>query len=170
MRLYIGKVQAISDEVIKSLMTDGDLEVDSAEEARLDIESVLKEYVRRDREVGEEAKNRMESRGLGYSQLGKVKAQVAKEKGIQTGEDTLPYLIEQILEMLFHSQHVIEIFADDTDLRKKMAPILRKHMDVDDQLDVEVRGRIKNLEEGTAAFDIEYAKVMEQMRRKKGLT
>ena len=170
MRLYIGKVSAISDEVIKSLMTDGDLEVDSAEEARLDIESVLKEYVRRDREVGEEAKNRMESRGLGYSQLGKVKAQVAKEKGIQTGEDTLPYLIEQILEMLFHSQHVIEIFADDTDLRKKMAPILRKHMDVDDQLDVEVRGRIKNLEEGTAAFDIEYAKVMEQMRRKKGLT
>ena len=136
MRLYIGKVQAISDEVIKSLMTDGDLEVDSAEEARLDIESVLKECVRRDREVGEEAKNRMESRGLGYSQLGKVKAQVAKEKGIQTGEDTLPYLIEQILEMLFHSQHVIEIFADDTDLRKKMAPILRKHMDVDDQLDV----------------------------------
>jgi hypothetical protein len=170
MRLYIGKVSAISDDVIKSLMTDGDLEVDNAEEARLDIESVLKEYVRRDKDVGEEAKNRMEARGLGYSQLGKVKAQVAKERGIQTGEDTLPYLIEQILEMLFHSQHVIEIFADDTDLRKKMAPILRKHMDVDDQLDVEVRGRIKNLEEGTAAFDIEYAKVMEQMRRKKGLT
>ena len=170
MRLYIGKVSAISDDVIKSLMTDGDLEVDNAEEARLDVESVLKEYVRRDKDVGEEAKNRMEARGLGYSQLGKVKAQVAKERGIQTGEDTLPYLIEQILEMLFHSQHVIEIFADDTDLRKKMAPILRKHMDVDDQLDVEVRGRIKNLEEGTAAFDIEYAKVMDQMRRKKGLT
>jgi hypothetical protein len=170
MRLYIGKVSAISDDVIKSLMADGDLEVDNAEEARLDIESVLKEYVRRDKDVGEEAKNRMEARGLGYSQLGKMKAQVAKERGIQTGEDTLPYLIEQILEMLFHSQHVIEIFADDTDLRKKMAPILRKHMDVDDQLDVEVRGRIKNLEEGTAAFDIEYAKVMDQMRRKKGLT
>lgn len=170
MRLFIGKVFAISDDVIRSLMADGDLEVDSAEEARLDIESVLKEYVRRDREVAEEAKNRMESRGLGYSQLGKVKAQVAKEKGIQTGEDTLPYLIEQILEMLFHSQHVIEIFADDTDLRKKMAPILRKHMDVETELDVEVRGRIKNLEEGTAAFDIEYSKVMDQMRRKKGLT
>jgi hypothetical protein len=43
-------------------------------------------------------------------------------------------------------------------------------MDVEGELDSEVRGRIKNLEEGTAAFDIEYAKVMEQMRRKKGLT
>lgn len=170
MRLYIGKVPLIADEVIRSLMADGDLEVDSAEEARLDVESVLKEYVRRDRDVGEEAKNRMEARGLGYSQLGKVKAQVAKEKGIQTGDDTLPYLIEQILEILFHSQHVVEIFAEDTELRKKITPIMRKHMDVDTELDVEVRGRIKNLEEGTAAFDIEYAKVMDQMKRKKGLT
>ena len=57
-----------------------------------------------------------------------------------------------------------------TELRKKITPILRKHMDVDTELDLEVRGRIKNLEEGTAAFDIEYAKVTEQMRRKKGLT
>ena len=170
MRLYIGKVPAISEEILRTLTADEDLEVESADGARQDIEAVLREFVRRDRDVGEEARNRMEARGLGYSQLGKVKSQVAREKGIQTGEDALPYLIEQLLEMLFHSQSVAEIFADDTVLRKKITPILRKHMDVEGELDSEVRGRIKNLEEGTAAFDIEYAKVMEQMRRKKGLT
>ncbi len=170
MRLYIGKVPAMSEEILRVLMADEDLEVENAEAARLDIEAVLREHVRRDRDVGEEARNRMESRGLGHSQLGKVKSQIAREKGVQTGEDALPYLLEQILEMLFHSQNIVEIFADDTTLRKKITPILRKHMDVEGELDTEVRGRIKNLEEGTAAFDIEYAKVLDQMRRKKGLT
>ena len=34
----------------------------------------------------------------------------------------------------------------------------------------EVRQRIKNLEEGTANWDVEYQKVMEQIKQKRGLT
>ena len=36
-------------------------------------------------------------------------------------------------------------------------------------LDREVRSKIKNLSEGTATFEIEYQRVMEQMKAKKGL-
>ena len=79
------------------------------------------------------------------------------------------YLLDQILEMLFHSQNVSEVFAEDSELRKKIAPIMRKHMDVEGDLDQEVRAKIKNLQEGTAAFDVEYAKMMEQIKRNKGL-
>ena len=39
-------------------------------------------------------------------------------------------------------------------------------MDVDASLDAEVRVRNKNLAEGTATWDIEYAKVMDQIKRK----
>lgn len=170
MRLYRGKIEAIAEDVIRTLTTQELIEVDNVAEAKLDIESVLKEYLRLDREIVEEAKNRMEARGLGYGQLGRVKGQIAKERGAAEGEDTLPYLLEQIINILFHSNHVGEIFAEDTELRVLLTPILRKHMDVDTDLDRDVRSKIKNLEEGSSTFDIEYARVMEQMKQKRGLS
>jgi hypothetical protein len=170
MRLFSGKIPVIAEETIRDLTSAGDIEVESAEEARLDIEAVLKEYLRLDKELVEEAKNRMEQRGLGYSHLGKMKAQVAKEKGAPKQEDAIPYLLEQILNMLFHSNNVEEIYADDVTLRKKITAALRKHMEVEEELDREVRSKIKNLQEGTSSFDIEYARVMDQIKRKRGLS
>lgn len=169
MRLYPGKIGLIAEEVTQSLVSAGDIEVVDANEVRLDMEAVLKEYLRLDRDASDEAKHRMESRGLGYEKLGKVKSQVLKEKGAPQQDDVLPYLLTQMLNMLFHSQNVEEIYAEDTDLRTKMTPILRKHMDVESDLDREVRSRIKNLEEGTSNFEVEYAKMMDQMKRKRGL-
>ncbi len=170
MRLYSGKVSPIAEDVVRELTQSGDIEVESEEEVRLDVEAVLKEYLRLDREIVDEAKNRMEARGLGYSNLARTKSQVSKEKGAPPTDEVLPYLLDQILNMLFHSANVAEIYAEDVDLRKKITPILRRHMDVEDELDKEVRSKIKNLEEGTATFEIEYAKVMDQIKRKKGLS
>jgi hypothetical protein len=118
----------------------------------------------------EEAKNRMEVRGLGYSHLNRVKGQVAKERGGPVQDEVLPYLLEQILNILFHSANIAEIYADDAELRKKVTPILRKHMEVENDLDREVRSKIKNLQEGTSDFEIEYARVMEQIKQKHRLT
>lgn len=170
MRLYRGKIEPISTEVIRTLVSASHIEVEDAEEARLDIEAVLKEYLRLDRQLLEEAKNRMEARGLGYGNLGRMKSQVAKEGGFPTQDDVLPYLVDQILNILFHSANIAEIFAEDTELRKAITSILRKHMDVDSELDREVRSKIKNLEEGTSTFEVEYARVMEQIKRKKRLS
>jgi len=170
MRLYRGKIETISEDIIRSLREAGDIELESEAEAKLDIESVLKEYLRLDKEIVEEAKNRMEIRGLGYSNLGRIKTQVAKERGGPVQDDILPYLLEQILNILFHSANIGEIYAEDAELRKKVTPILRKHMDVENDLDREVRSKIKNLQEGTSDFEIEYAKVMEQMKQKRRLT
>ena len=55
-------------------------------------------------------------------------------------------------------------------MRRKMRLVLEKHMSVDDELDKEVRAKIKNMQEGTATWDVEYNKVMEQVKRKKGVT
>lgn len=170
MRLFSGKIPLIAQEVVKTLVEGGDIETESPNEVTADIESVLKEYLRQERRVVDEAKNRLEIRGLAYSDLGKMKNQAAKDMRLATGEDTLPYLLEQILEILFHSANVEEIFSDDPVLRKKITAILRRHMDVEQELDREVRGKIKNLEEGTAAFETEYARVMEQIKRNKRLT
>ena len=170
MRLFSGKIPVISDDIVRLLTSEGDIETEQPNEVVLDIESVLKEYLRYERSVADEAKNRLESRGLPYAQLGKIRSQVAREKGAPQNDDVLPYLLEQILSLLFHSKNVDEIFAEDTTLRKKITNILRKHMDVGGELDEEVRSKIRNLEEGTASFEIEYQKVMGELKRKKGLS
>ena len=169
MRLFSGKIPTISEEIVRTLSAEGDIECEQPNEVMLDIESVLKEYLRYERSVSDEAKNRLESRGLPYAQLGKLKSQVAKEKGAPQADDVLPYLLDQILNILFHSNNVDEIFAEDSQLRIKITPILRKHMDVGGELDEEVRSKIKNLQEGTASFEIEYQRIMGEMKRKKGL-
>lgn len=170
MRLFSGKIPVIAQEVVKTLTEGDDIITERPLEVQADIESVLKEYLRQERRVTDEAKTRMESRGLGYTELGKMKSQVARDLKLQTGEETLPYILDQILEMLFHSGNVEEIFAEDNVLRKKVTTILKRHMDVEQELDKEVRGKIKNLEEGTAAFETEYARVMDQLKRNKRLT
>lgn len=169
MRLFSGKIGAIAEDVVRGLTSDGDIDAVSEEEVRLDVEAVLKEYLRMDREIADEAKNRMEVRGLGYSNLGRVKSQVSKERGAPPSDEILPYLLEQILNILFHSNNVEEIYTDDLALRTKITPILKKHMDVEGELDKEVRSKIRNMQDGTAAFEVEYDKVMSQMKRKRGL-
>jgi len=47
------------------------------------------------------------------------------------------------------SRHVDEVFAEDVILRRKIKDICKKHMQLDEAIDQEVRDRIKNLDEGT---------------------
>jgi hypothetical protein len=42
-------------------------------------------------------------------------------------------------------------------------------MAVEDELDTEVRARLKNIQEGTDAWDVEYARVMDQIKQKHGI-
>jgi hypothetical protein len=168
-KLYTGKIPTIAAEMIQGLVQSSDIEVVDANEAQLDIESVLKEYVRMDRECTDKAKDLLEQRKLPYGQFGKLKRAIAEERGFALGEEATSWIANQILETFMQSPHVDEVFADDTTLRKKLKEILRKHMMVDEELDQEVRRRIKNLEEGTQTWDLEYAKVMDQIKRKHGL-
>ncbi len=166
MRLYSGKIPAIAQDLIRKLREDGDIDAPNVAEAQLDCEAVLKEYLRMDRELTERTKDLMEQRKLPYSQFARTKRIMAEERGFAIGDECIPYLTNQLLEIFMHSPNVEEIFAADVDMRKKVQALLKKHMHVDEELDQEVRRRIKNLEEGTAAWDIEYQKAMEQARRK----
>lgn len=169
MKLYASKISAISEELIRSLAEAGDIEVNDVPEAQLDIEAILKEYVRLDREFTDQAKDLLEQRKLSYGQFGKLKRGLAEEKGFALGEEATSYLASQMLESFMQSRFIEEVFADDTTLRRKTKELLRKHMMVEDELDAEVRQRIKNLEEGTSTWDLEYNKVMQQIREKHGI-
>lgn len=169
MRLYPGKIPAISQELIHKLSEDGDIEVGNPREAQLDVEAVLKEYLRMDKELTERAKDLMEQRKLPYGQFAGTKRKLAEERGFAMGDESVNYIANQVLEIFMHSPNVEEVFAEDVDMRKKVQALLKKHMAIDTEVDQEVRKRIKNLEEGTMAWDVEYQKVLEQVKRKQKL-
>ena len=169
MRLYSGKIPLIGTEIVKSLAEAGDIEVTDRSEAEMDVQAVLKEYVRLDREITEKAKDLLQKKNLPYEQFGKIKRTLAGEKAFGLGEDGLEWMTTQMIESFMQSPHVEEIYVEDTVLRKRMSDILKKHMQVDEELDEEVRRRIKNLEEGTSTWEVEYGKVLDQIKRNRGL-
>src|SRR5215510_2237904 len=169
MKLYPAKVPVIAGELVRSLVDAGDIEVTEKPEVELDVSAVLKEYIRVDRELTDKAKDVLEQRKLAYGQFGKLKRALADEKEFGLGEEALSWICNQLLETFMHSANVEEVYADDATIRRRVKDVLRKHMAVDEELDAEVRQRIKNLEEGTASWELEYSRVMDQIKQKHGL-
>tara|TARA_B100001094_G_C18015219_1_gene712212 strand:+ start:44 stop:568 length:525 start_codon:yes stop_codon:yes gene_type:complete len=171
MRLYAGKVTPISNDMFRALTGSGAVEPEPEMdgEVLLDIESVLKEYIRTDREIVNQARETISQGGLEFRQLHKIKNKIADERGFGIGDKAMDYLTRQIIECLFHSRHVAEIYVEDNELRRQLRTVLRQHLKVDDELDQEVRKRIQNLQEGTSNWEIEYNKVMTDLKRIKGL-
>jgi hypothetical protein len=169
MRLYPGKVDTIAAEIITTLTQASDIEVSDGNEAQLDVAAVLKEYIRVEKELTERAKDILEIRGLPYSHLGRTKRQLAEQKEFGLGEEGLSWIANQMLEAFMASRHIDEVFAEDTVLRRKIKDICKKHMAVDEAIDQEVRDRLKNLDEGTTAWEVEYQKVLDQVKGKHGL-
>jgi hypothetical protein len=169
MRLFAGKVPTIATEVVRALLAAKDVESEQPKEVELDVAAVLNQYLATEREVNERAKDVIERTGKAQSEYQRVRALVADEKGIKVGDEALDYLLDQVVEMLMHSNNVDEVYVEDIALRRKMAPIFKKHMAVDEGLDAEVRAQLRHVKEGSRDWEVEYARVLEHVRRRKGL-
>jgi len=169
MRLYSGKVSAISAEVVRALLVSKDIEAERPKEVESDVTAVLNQYLADERDVNERAKDIIERTGKAQSDYQRVRKLVADEKSIKVGDEALDYLLDQVVEMLMHSGNVDEVYVADVELRRRMTPAFKKHMAVDDGLESEVRAQLKHVREGTREWEVEYAKVLEQTKRKKGL-
>ena len=171
MRIYKNKIPKIAMDVISSLASTEAIDVtpDKVSEAEMDIRAILDGYVRTEQIVVDEAKEIMEQKGLAYNEFRRIKRTVAQEHKHITGEDGTGWIINQVIEVLLHSPNVDEVFDDDLSLRKKIHDAFKRNIVDEDQLDEEVRARIKNVREGTADWDIEYQKVMREVKRKHGL-
>lgn len=169
MRLYPGRISAVAADIVKTLVKAGDIETEAPREVEADIASVLTSYLEAEREVTEQAKDLIQSRGLNSQELGRTKKLIADQRGIKLGDEALDYLLDQVIAMLMHSQNVDEVFAEDVEMRLKARVILNKEEQVGEEVDRETRSRIKHVQEGTRTWEIEYRRVMEDIRRRKGL-
>jgi len=169
MRLHSAKVPQIAAEMVDSLVKGGDIETESPNEVKADIEAVLSQYIRDEQEVSDRAKDLVAARGMPSAELNRVKKMMADERKMKIGEDAIDYLLDQLVEMLMHSGNVEEVFAEDYVLRRKMRDPLRKQLGEEQDLQAEVRERLKHVQEGTALWEVEYRRTLEDIKRRKGL-
>ncbi len=172
MRIYSGQARLIARELIELLVKEELIELlpDQRIEAQMDVESILREYIRNDREINEEARDTVRARGLGNGAMGRIKRRLAKERGFGIGDEAREWLVQQTIEMLLYSNNIDEVYAEDRELRRAVNRVLNNYTNTDNEIDREARSKLKNLEEGSAAWDIEYQRAMDAIKRNKGLT
>jgi hypothetical protein len=170
MRLFSGKIAALSDEIVKALVDNTEIECESKKEVARDVESVFASYLQTEREVNDKAKSLLEGRGMSSTEFNRIKRLTAEQKGIKVGDEMMDFLLDQLIEILMHSSNVDEVFAEDHALRRRMRPVLKKYLDIDEALDAEVRGKIKHVQEGSRTWEIEYQRVMGDIQRRKGIS
>ena len=169
MRLHNAKVPELARQIVDALLAQGDVEATSPAEVRADVQAVLEQYIRDEQQVVERAKEVLLARSLPASELPRLKRMVSQERGIKLGDEAIDYVLDQLVEMLMHSQNVEEIYADDITLRRKMRDPLRKHAQIDDEVQAEVRSQLKHVKEGSTLWEVEYQRMLEDIRRRKGL-
>ncbi len=171
MRLYPKVIPAIAREVVQTLSNEGDIEVEPMRvaDAEMDMAAIMKEYLANEERVNQATREALERRGYDHSKFNQVKREMADVRGFKMGEEGIEYVIGQMLEFLLISRNIEEVFSEDHSMRKKIFTIMKKHLDVDEEIDREARARIKHVQEGSAAWDIEYSKTVEMIRRAKGL-
>ena len=171
MKLYPKIIPAIARDVVGTLMAEGDVEVETMRvaDAEMDMAAILKEYLAAEERVNGATREALERRGYDHSRFNAVKREMADVRGFKMGDDGIDFIIDQMIEFLLVSRNVEEVYAEDNVLRKKIFAVMKRHLEVDEEIDREARGRLKHLQEGTAAWDVEYQKAIDQIRRNKGL-
>ena len=142
MRLYPKVIPIISREVIQTLMQDGDIEVEPMRiaDAEMDLSAIMREYLANEERVNQATREALERRGYDHSKFNQVKREMADVRGFKMGDEGIEYVINQMIEFLLISRNVEEVFAADNVLRQKIFAVMKKHLDVDDEIDQEARG------------------------------
>ena len=169
MRLYQGRIPTITASIVKTLVAGDAIETEVPKEVEADIESVLRSYLDSERQINEEAKDLIQARNLPQRELNRIRKLVSDKKGIPSGDEVLDYILDQIVAMLMYSDNVDEVYVEDIELRRLMSPILKREMAVDEQLEQETRAKLRHVQEGTRTWEVEYQRVLEDIRRRKGL-
>lgn len=169
MWLSSARIPQISRDIVRTIVGSRSIETSAVHEVERDMESVLEQYVRDEREITEKASSLARSRNLGPSEVGRIKKELARERKIELGEDAIDYLLEQMVEMLMMSNAVDEVYAEDYELKRQMRDPLRKEYSAGDAVEAEVRTRMKHVQEGSSLWEVEYQRLREEVKRRRGL-
>lgn len=166
MKIYRRVIPKISKDIVRSLLAKRAIEIEDGhrDEAELDVASVLVDYLNSVDRLNTDAEDALQRHDLGPHMLGQVKKTLADKRDVPVGDEAKDYIVNAIISSLFESKHIIEVFEDDNELRLSVSAAMDKYLGVDEELDREVRNRLKNLREGTAEWEAEYGRLIGKMR------
>src|SRR4029077_5933869 len=139
MKLYPKIIPSIARDTVATLMADGDIEVETMRvaDAEMDMAAILKESLAAEERVNQATREALERRGYDHSKFNQVKREMADVRGFKMGDEGIDYIINQMIEFLLISRNVEEVYAEDHVLRQKIFAIMKKHLDVDEDIDRE---------------------------------
>ena len=166
MRIYRKVIPKIAKDVVRTLLTQRAIEVEDGrrDEAELDLAGVLVGYLNDLDRITADAHDALQRHNLPAESLGRIKRSLAESRKVVLGDGALDHVIDQLIAALFGSKNIEEVFAEDQELRQMVNETLGKYLGVDEELDREVRGRLKNLREGTTEWEVEYSRLIDRMR------
>jgi len=171
MRLYRKVIPKIARDIIRTLSSQNQIELEEgkAEEAELDLAAVMVEYLNTEEQLNRDAHDTLGRRGLGAERFSQIKKSIADVRNIKIGEEGYDYILQQMIEVLFNSSNIAEIFAEDNEIRKVLKDVIARYLSISEEVDKEARARLKNVREGSAEWDIEYPRMVAQIKKNKGL-
>lgn len=163
------KVSEVAREMVRVLTESGQVETDVPREVQMDLEAVLNEYLRTEADLLARARETVTARSLPQRDYARVLRQLADQKNVKLGEDALDYVLDQLVSMLLGSSNVEEVYAEDHELRRTLREPLRREAGASEKLDQEVRAQMKHVQEGTSLWEVEYQRMMSDIRRRRGM-
>ncbi len=171
MKIYMKLIPSIAQEILRVLSKDGDIEIkeNRFDEAVLDVSKVFRDYLEEEEEINQEAMIYIQDHKMPSRDFASVKAKISEERGFDYGDDAIEMVLADVVDALLKSKNIEEVYEDNNALIKKMSEIVKKYLDVDEQLDKEAREQLKNLEEGSLEWDIAYKKAIHEIKKKKNM-
>ncbi|OGQ77182.1 MAG: hypothetical protein A2289_20970 [Deltaproteobacteria bacterium RIFOXYA12_FULL_58_15] len=168
MKIYRKVIPKIAKDVVRSLLANRAIEVEDGhrDEAELDVAGVLVGYLNDLDRIATDAKETMVRHNLPVEMTPRIKKTIADTRKIIVGAEALDFVIDRMIKGLFNSKNIEEVFVEDHEIRALVSESMKKYLGVDEELDREVRGRLKNLREGTSEWEVEYNRLIEQMRQR----
>lgn len=168
MKIYRKVIPKIARDVVRALLANHTIEVEDGhrDEAELDVAGVLVGYMNEVDQVNNDAREALARHNLDIKNFGRVKRSLAEARKVILGDEALDHVLDRMIAALFESKHIEEIYSEDHEIRGLIHAAMKKYLGVDEELDREVRGRLKNLREGTSEWEVEYNRLIEQMRNR----
>ena len=168
MKIYRRVIPKIAKDIVRALLANHTIEVEDGhrDEAELDLAGVLVGYLNEVDKLNHDARDILTRHDMGIEQLGRIKRTLADQRKVVLGDEALEHVLDLMIGALFDSKHVEEVYSEDNEIRLLMRKAMGKYLGVDEELDREVRGRLKNLREGTSEWEVEYNRLIDQMRNR----
>jgi hypothetical protein len=167
--MWLGRssVPELASAIAKTLVDQKLIETESVADVQTDVVAILDQYINDEQEISNKARDIASARGLPPPEAARIKRELAKQRNIGIGDESMDYVLDQLIEMLMHSASVEEIFAADHELKRAMREPMRQQEASAEKLEGTLRGRLKHVQEGTAQWEIEYRRLREEVERRR---